>query len=49
MEDVASLLDSGKVEELRPKLVLVALVDTIVGGRLGVTQGLKTGSPGGKS
>lgn len=49
MDDVASLLDSGYVDVLIPKLVLVALVDAIVGGRLGVTQGMNTGSPGGKS
>lgn len=34
---------------LIPKLVLVALVDATVGARLGVTQGIKTASPGGKS
>lgn len=49
MEDVASLLDSGYVDVLIPKLVLVALVEAIVGGRLGVMHGMNTGSPGGYS
>ena len=44
MEDVASLLDSGYVEVLIPKLVLV--VEATVGGRLGVMHGMNTGSPG---
>lgn len=47
MEDVASLLDSGYVEVLIPKLVLVALVEAIVGARLGVMHGMNRGSPGG--
>lgn len=34
---------------LIPKLVLVALVEATVGGRLGVMHGMNTGSPGGKS
>ena len=49
MEDVASLLDSGYVDVLIPKLVLVAQVEAIVGGRLGVMHGMNTGSPGGYS
>lgn len=47
MEDV--LLDSGYVDELIPKLVLVTLVQATVGGRLGVAHGMNTGSPGGNS
>lgn len=46
---MASLLDSGYVDVLIPKLVLVALVEATVGGRLGVMHGMNTGSPGGKS
>lgn len=46
MDDVASLLDSGYVDVLIPKLVLVALVEAIVGGRLGVMHGMNTASPG---